>query len=237
MKVLLIAPPYTSEEGFSSMKRIGPILPPLGLAQIASVLEKENIQVDIVDSPTLSYNIDKIKQKIIEKRPNIVGISVITLTYKKSLAIAKLVKEISKDILVLFGGPHVSVYPKYIIKNNKDIDIILCGEAESTISELLRCIVRKIELKKVRGIVFRKNDKIIQTAKRELIGNLDKLPFPAYNLIPIEKYRPAPNTFKKQPLITMVVSRGCPLNCILCSKSVFGRSYRTKSPKNVVSEI
>ena len=99
--------------------------------------------------------------------------------------------------------------------------------------------IEKLELlKNIKGIAFRQAGQIVMTAKRELIGNLDILPFPAWDLLPMDKYMPLANQYKRTPIVNMVVIRGCPFNCSFCSNnSVFGRQIRAMSPRRVIEQI
>ena len=93
-------------------------------------------------------------------------------------------------------------------------------------------------LNKIDGICFREKNKIIVTKRRELIKDIDILPFPARHLLPMNRYIPLPNQYKRYPVVHMVVIRGCPYNCTFCSNNaIFGRKVRARSPKKVVEEI
>jgi len=87
------------------------------------------------------------------------------------------------------------------------------------------------------GITYREKDHIRSSLARPFISNLDSLPFPAFHLLPITKYRPHPPHGRQLPSIPIVTSRGCPYRCIYCSKSVFGGKYRASSPTYIADEI
>jgi radical SAM superfamily enzyme YgiQ (UPF0313 family) len=95
---------------------------------------------------------------------------------------------------------------------------------------------RKLSL--IDGIVFRYHNKVVKTRTRRLIENLDELPMPARHLLPMEKYIPLPIEYKRLPLVTMMISRGCPFNCTYCSThAAFGWRMRMRSPQKVIEEI
>ncbi len=143
----------------------------------------------------------------------------------------------------------MTIEPVEVLEENKCFDIGVCGEGEITIEEIFELYIKhgyRYEkfindqqlLSKIDGIVFRKNDYIVVNKPRDLISNLDILPFPARDLVPIEKYIPLPNQYKRLPVVHMVVIRGCPYKCTFCSNNaVFGRKIRSRSPMKVIEEI
>jgi len=212
--------------------------PPLGLCYIQACLDKagytdSNI-VDIYDS------YEEIKKIIEDYDPDIVGISCFTTYRNSSFKLAKLAKEIKPDIKVVLGGPHATFMWEQIMKNFPSVDFIVIGEGEITMVELVKVLDKGLSLKKVKGIVFRNNGKIIKTEPRPLIKNLDELPFPSYRNMNLEKYAiPTPPTLTtKEVKANLITSRGCPFGCTFCSTTQFwGRFWRPRSAKNVVDEL
>ena len=104
---------------------------------------------------------------------------------------------------------------------------------EETSKELLRAIEENKELDSIKGITFRKGNKIVRNNEKELINDLNKIPFPSYGLLPMHKYR-----IGRLRYSAIITSRGCPFGCIFCSTSyMFGRKWRARSPENVVDEL
>lgn len=232
------------------------INPPLGLAYLAAFLEKKGVCVKILDVAAegieqkrkignkIRYGLaeKEIVKRIKEFGPEIVGITCqSTLHAKDAQQTAKIVKSVSKDILVVFGGAHPSAMPGEVLKN-KNVDVVIRGEGEITLWEVVKKYPKSFEFDDILGISFRMGKKIIHNPPRPLIKDLDELPFPARHLLPMEIY------FKKAEengnynmndrVATLVTSRGCPGNCIYCAvRTVWGRVWRGRSPKNVVEEI
>ena len=118
------------------------------------------------------------------------------------------------------------------------MDVIIRGEGEKTIVELMKALQEGPDLMdQVLGITYRKGNCIKSNPTRPPILGLDSLPFPAFNLLPMEKYRLHPPFGRRTPAMPIITSRGCPYRCIFCSKSVFGKKYRANSPSYVVDEI
>ena len=232
MKTLLINPP-TSEIRVA-FKRL-PTLP-LGLVYIAAVLEQSH-SVKILDNYLENLNKEQLKKRISLVKPEIVGITSDSFSFSSAVEVANIVKEIDKNIITVIGGPHANVFPDAPLKHDS-VDISVYGEGELTAIELWDKIENGGSLKEVKGIGYKNNGKIIINPPRELIKNLDELPFPARHLFPMERYeRKEKQYLGIEPIDWMNTSRGCPFNCTFCdNREIFG-NYRYRSPENVVDEI
>jgi magnesium-protoporphyrin IX monomethyl ester (oxidative) cyclase len=249
MRILLIYPPV-SIYGSGS---VGPH-PPLGLAYIASYLRerKKTIEIQILDTLTLGKDkvfkqgsfrriglTDKdIRQHIKKFQPDLVGISVMYTAFANDgFRMAELVKKINKNTPVVMGGSHVSINPKEIL-NNHNVDYAVYGEGEITLLNLIDSLEKKISPKKITGIALRIGKKIIINPPTPFIKDLNQIPFPARDLLPMNLYD-TPSPFQmRHPAAQMVTSRGCPNNCVYCSiHSVWGHRWRSRNPENVIAEI
>ncbi len=236
MKVLLTLPP--SIHNLEIYKITGLTAPPLGLAYIAAVLEREGHRVKILDTPTLKMDLDEWVQTVKSWSPDVIGFSILTPTAPKAYVAARRIKEELGDVILVAGGQH----PTYMWSETLDngFDIIVRGEGEITTRELIETIDKHgmdpMELRKVAGIVFHdKHGGIVATEERPLIHNLDELPWPARHLLPMDRY----TLFgKKIQVAHIMASRGCPYGCIYCTTSYYwGRRIRYRSPENVAEEI
>jgi len=216
------------------------VSPPLGLMYLASFLrEKEkDVKIKIIDTRVECQKEGKIKEKIIEFKPDIVGISAITVEAKKMHSIAKEVKEVSRNIPVIVGGPHPTSYPEEVM-TDENIDYAVIREGEKTFLEIVRCLSSGKKPSRIKGIYMRENGKLIFTGEPDFIENLDELPFPAWDLVHPENYfkefRFTP-VGHKIPYIGVITSRACPYRCIYCH-NMFGKIPRLRSPLNVADEI
>jgi len=238
MKILLINPPAENtlkgnnppiideERGFN---------PPLGLLYLASYLENfTSHQVEVLDTQVEEMSYGEIASRIREKMPDVIGITAMTFTLIDVLKTAKVAKSISRDIKVVLGGPHVYIYPEETI-SLQEVDALVLGEGEITFAELVDNIDDIERLKKIKGLVFKSNGQIYHTGLRELMMNLDNLPHPARHLVPYKKYSSL--IAKRQPITTMITSRGCPYNCSFCARPHLGKRFRARTAKNVVQEM
>jgi anaerobic magnesium-protoporphyrin IX monomethyl ester cyclase len=117
-------------------------------------------------------------------------------------------------------------------------DFILMGEAETTLLELVNVIIQKQKsFLSIPGLAFKQENAVIKTAKRNVMKDLDSLPFPAWDLVDMEPYRKMWLKHKGYFSMNMGTTRGCPFKCNWCAKPIYGNRYNSRSPENVVSEL
>ncbi|MFC1727642.1 B12-binding domain-containing radical SAM protein [Patescibacteria group bacterium] len=248
MKVLLIYPPVTVYQE----AHIDPH-PPLGLAYLAAYLRENNVEVKILDALALGIKNRKkvgkktrvgmsageIKKYLRDFKPDLVGVGVMFTPYAKDAhEVAGLVKSVNPKTMVVFGGAHVSIDPKLVLKD-KNVDVAVKGEGEITLLGLVQALQKKRKLTRLTGIAYCQGRKIIQNPPSPFIKNLDELPFPARDLLPLDVYDDLDEPFAmRHPLTAMVTSRGCPGRCVYCAiHSIWGHTWRGRSAKKVVDEI
>jgi radical SAM superfamily enzyme YgiQ (UPF0313 family) len=209
--------------------------PPLGLALIAAILGKKGYPVKLLDANAVEFPPEDVIGMAIGA--DVVGITAMTPTIGAALNIARYLKQANRNLTIVMGGPHATLLPEETLNSSHDIDIIVRGEADETIIELLRALEDKRPLNDIAGISFRLADKVVHTVDRTSIVDMDSLPFPAYHLLPWQRYRPHPPHGLAMPFAALVTSRGCPYHCAYCSKPVFGSRFRAQSPGRVVEEM
>lgn len=226
MKVLLIQPP---------MFHLGVnIAPNLGLAYIAAVLEKEGMEVEVLDAAAEGIFFDEIVKRVKRFKPHLIGAGGQTCVSPRSLAIFQRAKrEIDPGIVTLAGGPHFTFTDQESLEHCSELDIVVRGEGEETIRELCQKIEAGEALEGVKGITYRnKNGEIIRNPDREQIADLDSIPFPAWHLFPVEKYHWVGNKF-----IGISSSRGCPYHCPHCITWKVHKGVRQRNPRKIVEEM
>jgi radical SAM superfamily enzyme YgiQ (UPF0313 family) len=212
---------------------------PLGLGYIAAVLEATGHSVKVIDNCVERQNYRQLEESISRAAPEVVGISSDSFSFEDAVATAKAVKGLDKNITVVAGGPHANVWPDAPL-HSPYFDISVYGEGERTAAELWEHLEGGEPIQEVKGIAYRKNGKIVTNPRRELVTDLDELPFPARHLFPFEKYcrRELSNHLDVEPVDTINTSRGCPFACRFCSNNpASGRIYRYRSAPNVVAEM
>lgn len=222
MKVILIDPLMQSAHA----------CPSLGLMYIAATLEREGNPVKIVEMRFLENPWIHLKKIILKEKPDVVGITTMSYTFPASLKIARITKNAVPNSLIVLGGPHATFMWAEILMINPEVDIVVIGEGEYTMLELIKTLTEGGSLKRIRGIAFREKKKVIKTPPRPLIKNLTSLPFPARHLVNMDKYRTL------ESFTPLISSRGCPFRCVFCaSRAMWGAHVRFRYPKDVVDEI
>jgi radical SAM superfamily enzyme YgiQ (UPF0313 family) len=226
------APPSKSPWGMPGK------LPPLGLAYVATALEKNGFQIEIFDNYLLERSIEEVKLEVEKRSPEIVGITCSSLTYAQCVETAKAVKEACPSCKVVVGGPHPSYMPQTMLQH-KEIDYVVISEGEQAMAKLADSIVKGEEdrIAKIPGVACRLDGEIVRNAP-EFISDLDTVPFPARHLLPMQMYDRALSYVNVKPVDTMSIIRGCPYECAYCeTRELWGTTCRAFSPKRIVDEM
>ena len=227
-KILLVNPPQVTRYP----------QPPLGLAMVAAVLEKNGYRVKILDLPALGFSESSIPAILDQEKPELVGITAMTPTINSAVGVAKRVKESDSNITVVLGGAHGTILSAETLRDVREIDVVVRGEGEQTTLELVEVLEEgPSKISRVLGIAFREGSNVRSNPLRQPVSDLDTLPFPAFHLLPIGRYRLHPPFGRRSPVMPIITSRGCPYRCIFCSKDVFGKKYRGNSSVYIVDEI
>ena len=232
MKVTFINPPQTN----SKYKFLGVVAPSLGIGYMSAVLEENDIDVDVIDASALDLSYEQIAEEIIKRQPDIVSISALTPTIGVALDSADVVKYAKPDTIVVLGGYHPTFEFASVLEE-ESVDIVIRGEGEYTMLDLVHAIEEERDLKQVQGLAFHDKDdgSLVVTEDRPIIENLDELPFPALHLMPMDKYKILNISTN---VATVITTRGCPMQCSFCSSAALhGKHLRRRSPENVVDEI
>lgn len=223
MRVLLLSTPHPLEES---------PLPPLSLSYLSAVLAQEGIEVRIADFLVTRYQPNKLRRQLQEYRPHVVGATCVTLNYPIARRMLKVCKAFDPGIFTVIGGPHVTFAQHETLLQSPWIDAAVIGEGERTLIELVRAVEQGQDIGSVPGIAFAEDGRVVESPARARIENLDELPMPARELLPMARYRALGTP------CTIITSRGCPFECIFCSgRRMFGPRVRFRNPGLVVDEI
>lgn len=223
MRVLLINPFYPISETPS---------PPLGLAYLGAALEQAGVQVKIMDYVVYPYRYDTLESFLKEFKPHIAGATAVSMTVDHAKQILRDVKTIDSEILTVMGGPHVTFCAEHTLETFPELDVVVLGEGEATLVDLVNAVECTRSFDTVRGITYRVGSKIRTTTKRKWLKNLDTLPFPARHLLPLGRYRTL-----GMP-VSITTSRGCPYRCIFCvGRKMVGARVRYHCADRVAAEM
>ncbi len=238
MKILLLNPPfmpmYSRQSRSPCVTKGGTLYYPYFLAYTAGVLEKNGFEVKLLDAVAEGMGREETINFAADFKPNLLVADTSTPSIHNDVEVAEEIKKATGCFVVLVGT-HPTNLPEETLKLG-NIDAVAVGEYDYTVRDLAKTIEKECGLKKVDGLVFRKKGKIISSKKRELIKNLDELPFVSEvykKHLNIKKYFYASLLY---PQVTILTARGCPYNCSFCN-APFKNSYRARSIENVVKEF
>ena len=202
-----------------------PPLPPTDLMYLASVAEKEGFEAKICDYSQGGDLVEDLK----EFKPDYLVVNVATPTLEHDLDALKIAKDILPNVVTIAKGAIFLTKSEDILKNHEALDIVIFGEAEDTLKEILQGVEKPL------GIYYREDEQIKFSGVRPFIDNLDEIPFPARHLVDNTIYR-RPDNNKVQAVVK--VARGCPFHCFFClATPVSGAKVRRRSVENIVEEL
>lgn len=237
MRVLLINPPYSTEERYGKdLGRFGPLNEPLGLAYIAANLEQSGHEVAILDAPALGIGSEDIPDRIQGCGYEIAGVTMLTPMYGRSVEVVRILKERFPDMKVVVGGAHPTILPRETLEKNSEIDFAVLGEGEAVMVLLLKALREGNDISSIPGLAFRGSGGIIVNPSAKPVQDLDNLPMPARHLLPMHAYRMTRSRSRSSHAYTVSVARGCPFDCAFCCR-IFGRKVRHHSVARILEEI
>ncbi len=247
--VVLISPPQI----FTKTQVVAGVTPPLGPAYLAAVLDQAGYKVKIIDALGENPNQftpyknlvlrgltfqDMIRQ--IPRETDLIGISnLYTFAFPLVSSLAKEIKSHFPNIPVVLGGAHVSSLPEETLKD-PNVDYIVISEGESSLLELCSALNGNGDVSDIDGFGYKKNSEIFINPKTKFIKDLDSIPFPKRDLLPMDNYQ---KTFEPHGAVrgrwtTMIATRGCPFTCSFCNTpSIWQRRWRSRNPVRVVDEM
>jgi radical SAM superfamily enzyme YgiQ (UPF0313 family) len=222
-RVLLINPRYPLSETPS---------PPLGLAYLAGALEAAGVTVRILDLVVMPKNETTLADTLEAFQPEVVGITAVTMSAETAFDLVREVKAITPDVLTVMGGPHVTFCTEETLSTVPELDVIVRGEGEQTLVDLVAEAGRRGRWKAIAGLAFRNGAGLQETPWREPLSDLSRLPQPARHGLPLGRYRTL-----GMP-VSVTTSRGCPFQCVFCvGRRMVGARVRYRPALQVVDEM
>ena len=243
MKVVFILPPYDYSRSVGSTRKkvqIG-LLPPLGVGYLAASLEAHGHAAALVDAVAEQLDVDGAAEAVATHKPDVVGISSFTAWGPNSAyAMAKAIHARLPDVPIIMGGPHVTSFANAILDECPEVDLVIPGDAEEVLVEVVDRLSAGAPYDDVRGILYRgKNGETVKMPPAEIVRDIDEFPPPARHIYKHELYTPLPSLSSRRPVTSIITARGCPwARCKFCYQGgEYAVPYRRRSPENVVDEI
>jgi len=228
MKILLIA--YDNDSYIHCF--------PQGLAYIAAVLIREGYRVEIYNQDKFHYPDEYLTEYLNKNHFDVVGVGVVAgyYQYRKLLKISEAINKAKKKPYYVIGGHGPSPEPEYFL-NKTGADAVVIGEGENTIIELMKALSNGSPLSDIKGIAFQEEGKVKINDGRDLIEDIDSIPFPAYDLFPIDYYRlfRMPHVVNNDFVMPLLSGRGCSYACTFCYRMYEG--LRLRSNASIIDEI
>jgi len=239
MKFSLINPGPNPELSTKERKKMMEAAPPLGILYIATMLMEKGIDVSVIDEAAQGFSMKDTVSWVRKENPDILGFSTLTSSGRRAAMIAEAVKKEDPNITIVFGNFHATFNAERILKKYPSVDVIVRGEGEYTILELVKALEKKGSLKEVSGITFRNGNRIVSTPDRPLIKDVNAIPFPNRDLLKAEYHNTtaginvAPKKFS-----SFISSRGCVFKCRFCGCQRLARGlWRPRSVDNILEEL
>lgn len=213
--------------------------PPLGILYLATILRERDIEVSVLDQSAKGFTVQETVKWVEKEDPDILGFSIFGSSGRNAALVSREVKKKNPHITVVFGGYYATFNAERILKKYPFVDIIVRGEGENTVIDLVDCLKKKGKLKKVLGITFWNGNAIVSTPDRPLIKDLDSIPFPDRSLIDIDYHSMiAGAKIAVKKFTSIISSRGCVHRCRFCSCQKFARNiWRPRSVENTLEEL
>lgn len=239
MKILFIHP-YGNNfmSGAPDITTIFNVMPPLGLLSIMAWLEQHGVLSEIIDCYATPSPLDALVDEIIRRSPDLVAFSCTTSSFPEGNRVAEAIKARDSRVTIVFGGAHACTMGASLLERFPAIDFLVLGEGEQTMLELVQAGCSNPST--IPGLAYRdEHGNGTTSAPRDLIPDLDQLPFPAYHLLPgfPHKYKLPLFSSPKFPNTSIISSRGCPYQCSYCDRSVFSKGFRFNSPEYILEHV
>lgn len=235
------------EQRYGPLAAAGAVEPPFGICYLAAMARDTGYEAQIVDAEALGFGWQETFREIMGRRPDLVGFTATTPAIPSARLVAEAIKRENPTIPIVLGGVHATAIPEETLKETDAFDIIVVGEGEITLVELLEALRRGRDLSEVAGLVYRVRSsqthigqqddcQIVRTQPRGLVRDLDTLPEPAFDLLPslTAYYRVTTQSVNRLPALSLITSRGCYAECTFCDTNVTGRTMRAHSAAYVI---
>ncbi|MCB1153588.1 MAG: cobalamin B12-binding domain-containing protein [Deltaproteobacteria bacterium] len=232
--LLLIQPPNVEGTLFN----LPGVEIPLSIMTVSAYLKQNGYKTEVMDLTLEKNSKEALRRRLIQNPPNAVGITSYTTNIGIAARIAERIKHYWPQTPVVAGGFHPSALPKQTLEEYPVFDVLVHGEGEETMLDLMDHWGRSDTIRDLDGIAWAdESGNIHVNPARPLMRHLDELPFPDREGVPIHRYVPDVGNYYTLPTTGILYSRGCPCPCTFCSKSVFLNSVRYRSPDNFIQEL
>lgn len=238
MRIVLAMPPWSVDDFFTGDlgDDVGGAWHPYSILQLGACLEKAGYEVHILDGGLL--NRKQFLAAIARIHPDLVGFYTTVFLWYSARDTSMILKDLYPELKIVIGGPIATTMKQKLLDECPAVDYLCVGEGEELIVELAKAIESKQnDLSIVNGLLWRKDNQVMENPPRCVVMDLDALPFAARHLINVRDYRPPLGTYKRLPAVYLFTSRGCNGGCIFCWQNKRDQTIRYRSAESVLEEI
>ena len=218
---------------------------PIGLSYVLSSVKRAGYDFELLDIDAYRFSDEEVHKKLAESRWHVVLLGCIVTGYSKVKRIVSDIRKTSPEALIVVGNSVASSIPE-ILLSKTEADVAVIGEGDITVVDILNKWSSTKDLNEVKGIYYEKDGKIFENSKREVIPDINTIPYPIHDLFDVERYIEGQRNAVGEPLpmdrelirpFPIIISRGCISRCTFCYHCFIGNKYRYRSAKHIGNEI
>ncbi len=252
-RVLLLRPPQV----FPRWAHVSTICPPLGLAYVAASVQEAGFGVECLDAVgeapfqqivlenpnfiSFGLSVPQILERVQGSNCDVLGVSLMfSHDWPVTKAIIQAIRRVRPNLCIVAGGEHITALPQFCLEDCPELDICVMGEGEATLVDLLAALRDGRDLATVKGIAYRAASSIARTPTRARIRKLEEIPWPAWDLFPLETYLANGLGYGVNPgrSVPLLASRGCPFECTFCSNpDMWTTRWAARPVADVIEEM
>jgi radical SAM superfamily enzyme YgiQ (UPF0313 family) len=210
------------------------IMPPLGIATLAALAEREGAEADVVDAQATGMDAAALVREVASREPyDYIGFSATTPEIDAVRRAAGMIRRVAPSARFVLGGVHATVCHEELVREGT-FDIAVRGEGERAVVAL----AQGVPLQEIGNLTWRdERGTVVVNPDEEGFVDLESLPFPAYHKLPMDRYHSALGAARRFPSIGMITSRGCPGSCTFCFSAMFGKKIRFVSAGRMIEHV
>jgi anaerobic magnesium-protoporphyrin IX monomethyl ester cyclase len=212
-------------------------LPSLALLYLIAVLKGHGYAAHYIDADRDNLMDGDVCIILKDKKIDVVGITCNSFQADAALSLAAHLRKEMPGLRIIMGGPYPSALKGAMLEDHQCIDFLVASEGEETILEVAQAFESGSDLASIKGLCWRESDRVVENIPRPYIQDLDSLPLPAYDQAGDLHRYPGVAPVERPPSLHMMASRGCPFECVFCTKSVWGRKVRQRNHVRIADEI
>jgi len=234
-RVLLINPGMDVAAGFGEYRKLMEPMPAIGMAYLASAARAAGHQVRVLDNFIANLPPAQVVELVKRLGAEVVGLSMLTPSALSTSQLGRAIREGTKAKVVL-GNLHASLFAADLLREGA-ADVIVHGEGEITFPQLIAALANGGDPLDIPGVSLRRNGEVVSAPAADVVGDLDALPLPAWDLFPYHSYTFLPFVTVAKPCLSILGSRGCPFRCKFCALGYQGNLVRKRSPESIAAEV